>query len=145
MDWRSVRTSVAACVLLGVVAACSSIQGERLSDPARSEGARFFVEYQVKDTRRLDHQIADALRTRGVAIVLVRDDADYVVTYEDRWKWDMRMYLRDLKIEARDARTGALVGSGRSRQDSFAALGKTHRDVIDRAVAAMFDEQPSGK
>jgi hypothetical protein len=139
------RTSVAACVLLAFVAACSSIQGQRLSDAARGEGTRFFVEYQVKDPRRLDHQIADALRARGVTIELSRDDADYVVTYEDRWKWDMRMYLRDLTIEARDARTGALVGSGRSRQDSFAALGETHRDVIDRAVAAMFDEQPPGK
>ena len=67
------------------------------------------------------------------------EDAAYIVMYEDRWMWDMRMYLRDLSITVWDVRTDAVVGRGRSRQSSLGALGKTHRDVIDRAVAAMFD------
>ena len=102
-----------------------------------------FVEHHPKDGRHLENQIEESLQAHGVTITRQRDDADYVVTYVDRWHWDMRTYLRDLSIEVRDAHTNAVVGSGRSRQDSLAALGKNFRDVIDRAVAAMFEGKPS--
>ena len=139
MQRRSMRTVLVLVGLAVLVAACSSVEGRRLIDSARQQDALFFVEHQPKDGRHLEVQIAESLQARGLAITHQRDEADYIVTYQDRWMWDMRMYLRDLSIEVQDAKTNALVGSGRARQDSLAALGKTHRDVIDRAVAAMFE------
>ena len=132
------RTSLSAAVAVLLLAGCQSIQGERLNDAARASNAAFFVEHQPKDTRHLDLQIGDALAAKGVTVTPRREEAAYVVTYEDRWSWDMRPFLRDLKIEVHDAKTGELVGSGRSRQDSLSAMGKSFRDVIDRAVGAMF-------
>jgi hypothetical protein len=142
MTARSIRMALTAGAAALLLAGCSSVQGERLTDPARVATATFFVEHQPKDTRHLDLQIGEALAARGVTVTPRREGAAYLVTYEDRWSWDMRPFLRDLKIEARDAKTGQVVGTGRSRQDSLSAMGKTFRDVIDRAVGAMFDGPP---
>lgn len=136
---RHMRTFLVLCSLGLLVASCSSIEGRRLIESARTPDALFFVEHQPRDGRHLEVKIAESLQAHGLKITPERDQADYVVTYKDRWMWDMRMYLRELSIDVVDARTDALVGSGRSRQDSLAALGKTHRDVIDRAVAAIFE------
>lgn len=42
-------------------------------------------------------------------------DADALVTYQDRWQWDMTMYMIELKIQVREPRTGGLLAMG----DSF--------------------------
>jgi len=131
----TLMTGAAALFLAG----CSSVQGERLNDAARAPSATFFVEHQPKDTRHLDLQIGEALAAKGLTVTPRREDASYVVTYVDRWSWDMRPFLRALKIEVRD-RNGTVVGSGLSKQDSLSAMGKSFRDVIDRAVGAMFQE-----
>ena len=55
----------------------------------------------------------------------------------DNWSWDMRMFLGKLTIEVLDASSGEIVAYGESSQDSLGALGTSHRDVIDRAVAAL--------
>ena len=135
---RILRTGLVVAVASLLLAACQSVQGDRVSDAARAANAPFFVEHQPKDPRHLDLQIGEALAARGVTVTPRREEAAYVVTYEDRWSWDMRPFLRDLKIEVRDAKTGMVVGMGRSKQDSLSAMGKSFRDVIDRAIGAMF-------
>ena len=139
-----IQQAITRWLAVGAVAAlavgCSPVvEGRRLADSARAAGAHFFVERQPNDTRNLDAVLEESLRAHGVTITRDRAQADFVVTYEDRWMWDMRMYLRDFSIEVRDAKTELVVGSGKSHQDSLAATGDTFRDVIDRAVKAMFE------
>lgn len=138
-----IQQGITRWLALGLVAltvGCSpAVEGRRLADPARAQGGLFFVEPQPKDTRHLDTVVEESLRAHGVTITRDRTQADFIVTYEDRWMWDMRMYLRDFSIEVRDAKTEQVVGSGKSHQDSLAAMGDTFRDVIDRAVKAMFE------
>ena len=144
MTLRPIRSTLLAAAVAVLLVACSSVQGERLTDAARTPSATFFVEHQPKDTRHLDLQIGEALAAKGLSVTPRREDATYVATYEDRWSWDMRPYLRALKIEVRD-RNGAVVGMGLSKQDSLAAMGKNFRDVIDRAVGAMFEAQTTAE
>lgn len=66
----------------------------------------------------------------------------YVVNYTDRWMWDMRMYLYDLRIDLRDARDQSILGYGQSMQSSLKAMGKSHEDVINLALDQLF---PPGK
>jgi len=113
----------------------SSLDGFELPVDTRQSSLTFAVRHQPDDERRLDQTISEVLRTRGLKIVTGdAEPADYVVSYIDRWQWDMRMYLIDLRIDIRDAKTNVLVATGRSYQTSLSAMGDSHRSIIERTV-----------
>ena len=115
----------------------STADGRQLDNELRE--AVFYIERQSKDGRNLAANIAEAFRERGYEATSGEQSshpgkADYIVSYVDRWQWDMRMYLMSLRVEVRDRRTSQLVGYGESQQSSLAAMGKSHDDVIERAL-----------
>lgn len=134
-----------AIVLITLLAmGCSSVGGNRLPNEARSDVGLYYVQHQPKDGRNLHRLIAEALRDRGFKTLSgVKEErptkADYYVNYEDRWRWDMRMYLLELKIDVHEADTGKVIGYGRSYQPSLSAMGMSYRDVVDRALDALLD------
>ncbi len=126
-----------------LVGCISRLDGEPLV-PEAYEGV-FYVERQPNDGRNLAHNIATQLRARGLRATNgevgdAPEKADYIVSYIDRWRWDMRMYLINLRIEARDRSTSGMVGYGDSHQTSLAAMGKNHDDIINRALDQMLLE-----
>ncbi|MDZ7668329.1 MAG: hypothetical protein U5Q16_02525 [Gammaproteobacteria bacterium] len=131
------------CILLFVTGCVTRLDGQVLDQSLRD--GRYYVERQVNDDRNLNAGIAEELRKRGIDATAGEaadkpDDAAYTVNYIDRWYWDMRMYLIDLRIEVRD-RNSTLVGYGESRQTSLAAMGKTHTDIINRALDQMLEPE----
>jgi len=113
--------------------------------PEELWATRFCVERQPRDRRDLGVEIAESLRGAGIDayssdVGKCRDESGYRVTYVDNWAWDMRTYLSKMLIEVTDLSTDEIVAYGESHQDSFAGLGLSFRDVIDRAVSAMFPE-----
>lgn len=67
---------------------------------------RFFVVSNLNDNRALDHQIAQALKARGLTaevgpLTMMPDDTQAVVTYQDHWAWDFGEHLVFLKINVR--------------------------------------------
>jgi hypothetical protein len=67
---------------------------------------RFFVVSNLNDNRALDHQIAKALKARGLAaevgpLTMMPDDTQAVVTYQDHWAWDFGEHLVFLRINVR--------------------------------------------
>ena len=123
-----------------IVSGCATrLDGQPL-DPAARNGV-FYVERQPKDDRNLNNSIADELRKRGFQVTSGEasarpENTNYVVNYIDQWHWDIRMYLLELRIEIRDS-SAALAGYGRSKQTSLAAMGKSHVDIINRALDQM--------
>ena len=125
-----------------VVAACSDTNGLALDIQPSNTPPVFFVERHEGDGRDLAATIAEAMRTRGLDATSGTTDlrpaeVDYIVTYDDRWNWDLRMYLTGLRIEVRDADSRREVAFGYSFQDSLAAMGKSYRDVVNRALDQM--------
>lgn len=103
----------------------------------------YFVQRHEKDDRDLASTIANSMKERGLNATAGTaaqrpPEATYVVTYVDKWMWDMRMYLYDLRIDLRDARDQSILGYGQSMQSSLKAMGQTHEDVINRALDQLF-------
>jgi hypothetical protein len=130
------RIAAALAVLLAGCASPASIDGIRLPREAR-EGAVFGVAHQPADERGLDRVIVQALRAHGLTAELqaqAPDPPDFVVSYIDRWFWDMRTYLIDLRIDVRRAGNEKLVATARSYQTSLAAMGKTYQEIVRKTV-----------
>jgi hypothetical protein len=135
-------------ILLGLLGlACAGTSATPLPDPARDEGAVFYVENHGKDERQLEQVIAGALQARGLdatggAKGQGPENVDFLVSYEDRWAWDMRTYLRLIQIDVRDAKSGEIVATSRSYQDSLTAMGKTYQQIIERTTHQLLDGAP---
>ena len=53
------------------------------------------------------------------------DDADVIVTYEDRWQWDITMYMIGLTIHFRNPKNQQLLAVGNSYHTSITRMRPT--------------------
>lgn len=135
-------------LLVLLLAGCvGSTSGQLALPKEQVRAGSYFVERHDKDDRDLATKIANAMQARGLQATAGTaaqrpPEVAYVVTYVDKWMWDMRMYLYDLRIDLRDGRDQSILGYGQSMQSSLKAMGKSHDDVINVALDQLF---PLGK
>ncbi|MGZ9154625.1 MAG: hypothetical protein ACXW6J_15195 [Candidatus Binatia bacterium] len=88
----------------------------------------FYVVHQPKDTHQLQNLIRDRLLSEGYKATAGPESerssqqADSVVTYVDRWMWDMTLYLLELTITLRDANNDFPLAVGNSYHTSLTRL-----------------------
>ena len=97
-----------------------------------------YVKKLPADNRGVEFLIAEKLRTKGVAATagdgaVVPGGVDAVVTYVDRWMWDITMYMLELTITIRDPRTDFPLATGNSFHTSLTRLSPNEMvsEVID--------------
>src|SRR5262249_11522515 len=92
------------------ISGCSNHATATLSPGADlSKLKTFYVVHQPKDTHNLQNLISDKLimegysATAGPELPQSSYKVDAIVTYVDRWMWDMTLYLLELTVTFRDA------------------------------------------
>lgn len=101
----------------------------------------YYVVHLPVDERRVDNMIVNELRSRGLNAIGVEpgqapEDADVVITYQDKWMWDMSMYMMELRIQFRDSENGGVLVSGQSTRSSL--VRKSPEDMIDEVLNKIF-------
>jgi hypothetical protein len=101
---------------------------------------KMYVKHYADDNAAVNVRIADKLREQGV-IVTTGDgepptDIDAVVTYVDRWMWDFTMYMLELTIDIRDAKSQALLASGNSLHSSLTR--KSPAEMVSEVVNSIY-------
>jgi len=80
--------------------------------------------------------IADKLRSKGVTVTTGSDAApsnvDAVVTYIDKWMWDITMYMLELTITIRDPKTDFPLATGNSFHTSLTRLSP--KEMVEEVV-----------
>jgi len=104
------------------------------------------VVHQPNDGRRIDRVLAAALKRHGFQVThgsaAERPSSTRVVLeYEDRWRFDMRMYMSFLRLDVRTAETGVLLATAQSHQASLEAMG----DSWEMLASALLDELVAGE
>lgn len=126
------------------IAACAptSLSGTTLPGSALSSFQRYYVEHRVGDNRDIHIAIRDELRRLGLEAVAGGGPAedpsryDAIVTYVDRYAWDMTMYCIRLTLYIRDARTGYITATGSSWRPSV--VRKTPQGHARLVLADLF-------
>jgi len=103
----------------------------------------FLVVRFPPDDRGIENMIANALDKRGKAAVATDSkpdqvDADAVVTYEDKWMWDITMYMLELTIEIHDPRTDYVLATGVSYRTSLARTSP--EEMVEEVIGEIFSE-----
>ena len=80
--------------------------------------------------------IAYKLRTKGVTVTTGSEAApagvDAVVTYLDKWMWDITMYMLELTITIRDPKTDFPLATGNSFHTSLTRLSP--KEMVNEVV-----------
>ncbi|MEI8088574.1 MAG: hypothetical protein WCG63_03180 [Opitutaceae bacterium] len=102
---------------------------------------KIYVESRLADNHRIDAQIAAALKALGrdatYGVATMRPDGiDAIVSYTDRWEWDFKNYMIEIKIDLRDARTDKPLATGSYYQASLKT--KASEEVIRLILKPLF-------
>ena len=87
------------------------------------------------DERGIQTLIADKLRTKGFSVTVdpqPNPQADAVVTYADRWQWDITMYMLELTVVIRDPKSDFPLASGNSFHTSLTR--KSPQEMVDEVI-----------
>lgn len=126
MKLRSLALIITALLL----SACVNRQSVTVAPTTDMQALKtIYVVHQPKDKERIDALIADNLRLRGVKASNgdgpVPSNADAVITYVDKWMWDITMYLLQLTVTVRDPKTDYPMASANSLHGSLTRLSPT--------------------
>jgi hypothetical protein len=86
--------------------------------------------------------IVDKLRSKGYTVTTSTEkttQTDAVVTYLDKWMWDITMYMLELTITIRDPKTDYPLASGNSYHTSLTRKSPT--EMVDEVIENIFKQK----
>lgn len=100
-----------------------------------------YVKHFPSDNSGVNEEIADKLRSKGVTVTTGSEappsNIDAVVTYIDKWMWDITLYMIELTITIRDPQTQSPLATGNSRHGSLTRKSQT--DMVDEVVNSIYN------
>jgi len=91
------------------------------------------------DTRGIDKLIANQLEAAGIKVTFdenEKDHCDAVLTYEDKWMWDITMYMVQLTVNLRDKDSNFPIASANSMHTSLTR--KTPEAMVAEVIHNLF-------
>jgi hypothetical protein len=138
---RVIRLLIAVVAVSVLASGCAVNRATATVDPSANLDKLRVV--QVKklggEDGSIQELIAGNLRKRGLEVV---DDGkpservDAVVTYVDKWWWDITMYLMELTVTVRDPKSDFPLATGNSLHTSLTRLSPP--EMVDEVVGNIF-------
>ncbi|BEP63542.1 hypothetical protein GmRootV213_40960 [Variovorax sp. V213] len=145
---RVIRLLLAAVAVSVFASGCAVNRATATVDPSAN-----LDKLRVVQVRKLEGEdgtiqklIASNLRKRGYE---VSEDAkspekvDAVVTYVDKWMWDITMYLIELTVTVREPKSDFPLATGNSLHSSLTRLSPP--EMVDEVVGNIFKESEKSK
>jgi len=107
----------------------------------------FYVVKFASDERGIEKIIASELNAMGKNATSginprTTTPVDAVVTYEDKWAWDLTMYMLELNVDLRDPETNYKFATGRTYRTSLAR--KSPEEMVKEVLGEIFKNPASG-
>jgi len=101
----------------------------------------FYVQKLSEDQRGIDLLFVTQLNEWGYQAVTGTAEkpataVDAIVTYQDRWMWDITMYMLRLNVQIREGQSGAIVASAESYRPSLERVSPPEmvKEVLQAAL-----------
>ena len=140
---------IQAGLFLVVLGGCANTSLTSDVDPSAdlSTLQSFYVSRLPADERGIEKMIEAELNAIGKHAFSGSDPkspspVDAVVTYEDKWMWDITMYMLELEIDLRDPDTNYEFATGRSFRTSLAR--KSPEEMVREVLSKIFAGQLAG-
>lgn len=127
------------CLLLP---ACSSTLNAKKAPGTDLGGLKsLYVQKLPADGRGIDKLIARRLSQMGFQAMNGDGDmpampVDGIVTYQDKWMWDITMYMLQLSVQVRDPKSRMVLVNGESMRTSL--VRKDPEGMVEEVLTEMF-------
>lgn len=102
----------------------------------------FHVQKYEEDEHGTDVVIAQKLRDFGFEVKPSGDDVDAIVTYQDKWFWDITFYMLELTVTLRDPASNFPLATGNSYHTSLSR--KSQEGMVDEVLTNIFFSEQKG-
>jgi len=100
-----------------------------------------YVKLIPSDNSGVGEEIASKLRTKGVVVKTGAEDpkekVDAIVTYIDKWHWDITLYMLALSVSFREFETNIVMANGSSLHTSLTRLSQT--EMIEEVIGNIYN------
>jgi hypothetical protein len=128
-------------IAIGVLAGCATQNVSHAPGADLSSIKTIYVQKLAADQRGIDLLIVKQLNEWGFkatsgAAEKPAEPVDALLTYQDRWAWDITMYMLRLNVQIRDAQTGSIIASAESVRPSLERLSPPEmvKEVLQAAL-----------
>jgi hypothetical protein len=102
---------------------------------------KIYVERLPKDERGVEKLIAEHLTALGKTATSGEKanapaDVDAIITYQDKWMWDITMYMIELNVQLRNPKTEISLATGHSLRTSL--VRKSPREMVAEVLNDIF-------
>jgi hypothetical protein len=124
-----------------LIVGCANLNSSRAPGADLSKIKTIYVQKLAGEDWGADKLIVTALETRGYQAssgisATPPTPVDATLTYEDKWMWDMTMYMIRLTIQIRDPSSGAIIASAESYRPSLER--KSPEFMVNEVLDAIF-------
>lgn len=135
---RVLKLAAILAVVASITSGCAVNRATGSVDPSANLSAlKTMYVKRIPEDENTYALIADKLRTKGVTVSTGMEAApggvDAVVTYIDKWMWDITMYMLELTITIRDPKSDFPLATGNSFHTSLTRLSPAEmvNEVVD--------------
>lgn len=140
----AIRLVVFLAIVVTMMTGCAVNRATATVDPSADLGSirTMHVTPEQSDGRAINVLVADKLRSRGYIVTTgpeMPTGVDAVVTYIDKWMWDITMYMLELTVTIRDPKNGYPLASGNSYHTSLTR--KSPIEMVSEVIENIFKER----
>lgn len=111
------------CIALGF-SSCASVSAQRTPTADLAKIKHIHVVHLAADSRGIDRVLADQLNLLGYQATAGEASAapaevDALLTYQDKWMWDITMYMIELNVQLRARDTQMVLASAKCYRPSL--------------------------
>lgn len=122
---------------------CAINRATATLDPTANlrEVKTIYVTRFLSDDRGVNLLISERLKSMGYNVdtgVDTPTNVDVVVTYKDKWMWDITMYMLELTVIIRDPKTNFPLASGNSLHTSLTR--KSPNEMVAEVINNIFKQ-----
>jgi len=134
-------SSYLVALTLLLLSGCAVNRATAVVDPSANLASvkRVHVVQVKEDERGVNKLLADRLTQLGMTASTGPDKVDgvdAVVTYVDKWMWDITMYMIELTVVVRDPKSDFPLATGNSLHTSLTR--KSPKEMVDEVTANIF-------
>lgn len=131
--------------VLALLSGCVTQLNSDVSPEAKLQDLKtIYVVHLPQDGRGVDKLIADRLAVMGKQATsgersAMPEDVDAIVTYQDKWMWDITMYMIELNVQVRRPKNEIALATGHSLRTSLAR--KSPAQMVEEVLNDIFKQR----